>query len=278
MRKISKLMQLFSAGLIISFSSCKKEDIKPDAISENPSASHQPPGSLPSTDPATPSGGTSKVSFMSVTGVPVYKENGGNNAIFYQTGMTIDADGAYKCYHADDNLALSPLAMGGYPGNWWGVVTDANGNPVVQGPNDPAPGYYVSQTSLEDQSMDRTNPNRYVDAVTIPYMVLPPQLMNACGAKLGDIAAIYNKNNNKVTYAIFADVGLETHIGEASIAAAHNLGLELVNKEGGAASGITYLVFPGSGNGTKKTPGEINSLGTSLLNTWGGLQKLQSIL
>jgi hypothetical protein len=92
------------------------------------------------------------------------------------------------------------------------------------------------------------------------------------------MAAVYNKNNNKLTFAIFADIGMETHIGEASIAAAHNLGLELVNKEGGANNGITYLVFPGSGNGSKRTVTEINSLGASLLQTWGGLQKLQSVL
>src|SRR4051812_9828042 len=107
MRKISKPMQLLSAVLMISFSFCKKENIKPDTVSENTPVSQQPSASLPAKDPAAPSNGTSKVSFMSVTGVPVYKENGGNNAIFYQTGMTIDADGAYKCYHADNNLALS---------------------------------------------------------------------------------------------------------------------------------------------------------------------------
>jgi hypothetical protein len=295
MRKISKMMQLLTVGLIMSYSSCKKENVKPQqAISgttnskdSSPSdrlGTKKPGTTLPTTtpapDPVTPSGSStnSKVSFMSVTDVPVYKENEGNNAIFYQTGMTIDADGAYKCYHEDNSLALSNLNMAGYPGNWWGLVTDDNGNPVVQGQNDPAPGYYVSQTSLEDQSIVRTNPLRYVDAIAIPYMVLPPQLMQASGAKLGDLAAIYNKNNGKLTYAIFADIGPETHIGEASIAAAHNLGLELVNKEGGADNGIIYLVFPGSGNGSKKTVSEINALGASLLNTWGGLQKLKSVL
>jgi hypothetical protein len=251
--------------------------VKPNIVTSPQATTSVPPVMTPPpvvTPPATPV--VSKSNLISVTGVPVYKENGGNNAFFYQTGMTIDADGAYKCYHANSSMALSNLEMAGYPGNWWALVTDSNGEPIVQGANDPAPGYYIAQTSLENQNLPRTDPHRYVDALTIPYVVLPPQLQNAGNARLGDFAAIYNKNNNKITYAIFADQGPETHIGEASVAAAHNVGLELVNKEGGANNGIIYIVFPGSGNGSVRTVSEINSQGAALLNSWGGLEKLKA--
>jgi hypothetical protein len=33
------------------------------------------------------------------------------------------------------------------PGNWWALVT-RNGRPIVQGADDPAPGFYVSTTTL----------------------------------------------------------------------------------------------------------------------------------
>lgn len=38
-------------------------------------------------------------------------------------------------------------ANAGRPDNWWGIVT-RHGEPVIQGANDPAPGCYVSTTSL----------------------------------------------------------------------------------------------------------------------------------
>ena len=131
-------------------------------------------------------------------------------------------------------------------------------------------------TSLEDRNLEATNPYRYVDALTIPYVVLPPSLAQAGGAKLGDFGAIYNQNNGMLTYVIFADSGPEEHLGECSVNAAHNVGLELVNKMGGASSGITYIVFPGSGNGQKRTAAEISDNGAKLLNAWGGIGKLKT--
>jgi hypothetical protein len=302
MKQLHPLLLIF-LGSIVSFSGCRKKEVIPQTLQQNnPGKSSSPMPSdpkkgntvpLPSTNPPTTSTPPpvtlppiiitplpvfSKSSFITISGVPVYKEKGGGNAFFYQTGMTIDADGAFQCYHANSSLALSPLEMAGYPGNWWGLVTDSAGNPCIQGKNDPAPGYYISQTSLEDQSMIRTDPHRYVDALAIPYLVLPPQLKKTGGANLGDFGAMYNKNNDKISFAIFADEGPESHIGEASIAAAHNLGYELINKMGGAENGIIYVVFPGSGNRKKRTVSEINANGASLLEAWGGLQKLKEMM
>jgi hypothetical protein len=94
--------------------------------------------------------------------------------------MMIDADGAYRAYHPA-NKGLDFLANGGKPGNWWALVTEngkPSGTPVVQGPADPAPGFYISTTSLEDPAFGRKDPRRYVDSESIPYIVLP-------GGKLG---------------------------------------------------------------------------------------------
>ncbi|MFL5728984.1 MAG: glycoside hydrolase family 75 protein [Cytophagaceae bacterium] len=307
MRKIRGFVKMLPLAAVISISACKKDNITPTpAAASNssstvstapansnysnpvvpaPSApadqSNTGNASVPNTAPSG-SAGTStatpaaKTSFMSVTGVPVYK-TAGSNAFFYQTEMTIDADGAYKAYNENSDVALCPLSMGGVPGNWWALVTDANGDPVKQGPNDPAPGYYICMTSLEDPSIPATDPHRYVDALTTPYVVLPPQLKQAGGANLGDFGAIYNSHNGKLTYVIFADEGPSTHIGEASVNAAHNVGLELVNKAGGSDNGITYIVFPGSGNGSKRSVEEINAQGSALLSQWGGAEKLKNI-
>src|SRR4051794_11780091 len=58
----------------------------------------------------------------------------------------IDADGAYRAYHRESGRGLDLLAYAGHPGNWWGIVTHnlrPDGQPIVQGPTDPAPGYYI---------------------------------------------------------------------------------------------------------------------------------------
>src|SRR5437879_8905391 len=99
-----------------------------------------------------------------------------SSAFFYESGLMIDADGAYHAYHPDNKSGLVYLGNAGKPGNWWALVTDnekPSGNPVVQSSSDPAPGFYISTTSLEDSSVDREDPRRYVRAESVNFFVLP---------------------------------------------------------------------------------------------------------
>ena len=91
-------------------------------------------------------------------------------------------------------------------------------------PDDPAPGFYVSSTSLQDKTKDRTDPLRYVDATQIPYIVLPSAVRTNLGAQLGDFAVVINSQSGQLAEAIFADIGPWGKIGEGSIALANNLG------------------------------------------------------
>ena len=87
------------------------------------------------------------------------------SAYFFEAGMAINADGAYRAYHPTPGKGLDYLANAGEPGNWWALVTDTgkpSGRPVVQGAADPAPGYYVSTTSLADPARKKADPTRYV--------------------------------------------------------------------------------------------------------------------
>lgn len=90
----------------------------------------------------------------------------------------MDADGAFRAYHPDNRLGLDAIQHAGYPGNWWALATDngkPSGHPVVQGKTDPAPGYYVSMTALfHPGNPNEHDPRRFVDAASIPYVVLPP--------------------------------------------------------------------------------------------------------
>ena len=203
--------------------------------------------------------------------VPVW-QFADSRAFFFVSGMTIDADGAPNAYHRDDT-GLDELANAGAPARWNGIITDPDGNPLVQQEGDPFPGYYISCTSLSDETRKFTDPTRYVDASKIPYVVLPEDVADRGGVRLGDFAVVKNLRNGKSSFAIYADIGT---LGEGSVALADALGISSNAREGGASDGILYLLFPGSGNLRPRTIGEIQSEGEKLLADWGGMKKLAS--
>ncbi len=207
---------------------------------------------------------------VAIADVSVMKEPG-SGVFFYESGMMIDADGAPNAYHPHGQ-GLCYLANAGKPGNWWGIATDAGGEPFIQGPDDPFPGYYVSTTSLQDETLDVDDPRRYVDATAIPYVVLPGRM--DAGANLGDFGLAYNARNGKLEYAIYADVGPRKKIGEGSVALARALNVPFSSKRGGVDDGIVYVIFPGSGNGLPRTVAEIRAEGERLFEEWGGMEKL----
>jgi hypothetical protein len=200
--------------------------------------------------------------------VPIWQSPDGS-AVFFQSGMTIDADGAPNAYNPQ-NTGLDDLANAGQPGHWDGVVQDENGDPFVQGPDDPFPGYYVSCTSLCDRNKRSVDPRRYVDASRIPYVVLPGGLARQAGAHLGDFALVMNLRNGRSSYAIFADVGT---LGEGSIALADNLGIHSDARIGGTRGGVLYVIFPGSGDGAPHSVDEINTLAPERAEQWGGIEQ-----
>ena len=205
----------------------------------------------------------------------------GVQAFVYQSGMAVDADGAFRAYHPGNRLGLDSIEHAGYPGNWWALATDTgheNGRPVIQGKDDPAPGYYVSMTSLYDASIeDERNPKRFVDAASVPYVVLPPEGLKH--ARLGDFATIVNFENGKVTGAIVADESApELPMGEGSIALAKFLGIDPDPRSGGTDRGVAYVIYPGSGNGRPRTLEEIAKTSQLYLMKWGSLTRLQSCL
>jgi hypothetical protein len=202
---------------------------------------------------------------------PIWQVSG-SQAFFFLAGMTIDADGAPNAYHPD-NIGLDDLINAGTPEHWDGIMTDGQGQPIVQGPNDPYPGYYVSCTSLSDRTKAASDPTRYVDATKIPYVVLPRWVADQGGARLGDFVYVVNLANGKSSYAIFADIGT---LGEGSVALANNLGIWSDAREGGRRGGVLYLVFPGSGNRQPRTVEEIQSETEKLVQEWGGMGKLTS--
>lgn len=200
---------------------------------------------------------------------------------FYQSGLAIDADGAARAYHPNNRLGLDALAHAGHRGNWWALVTDnekTSGTPVVQGAADPAPGFYVSTTALYDRAnANPRDPHRYVDAASIPYVVLHPKALRY--ARLGDFATVVNLQNRKVSAAIVADESAPNlPVGEGSIALAEALGIDSSPRHGGQDGDVVFVIYPRSGNGRPRKIEEILATSNQLFEAWGGLDRLKACL
>lgn len=166
---------------------------------------------------------------------------------------------------------------------WWGIVVDKNNVPIKQSDDDPFPGYYVSTTALFDPSIDTSKPSRYVDSTQIPYVVLPPKILNnsELGVALGDLATVYDPKTEKYCHAIVADIGVSYELGEGSVALIEALGHNpYYNNRAnrGINYDVTFLIFPKSGIGIPMTIDEINQKTKILFDNWGGLSKLKACI
>jgi len=173
--------------------------------------------------------------------------------------MTIDADGANGQtggvpVYATKNFTPAPLdflANAGGPGNWFGVVTDTgekDGTPVKQKASGPAPGAFVSATSYRWPELARIDPLAYVDAASVPYIVLPSHWRRlAVGVVLGCKATVKDIKTGKVLNAAgVLDFGPRAKVGEASIACAQFFDVPASPKNGGTSEKrFIYTFFPG---------------------------------
>lgn len=127
--------------------------------------------------------------------------------------MDVDVDGAPNAYGPPGSKALDSLKHAHYRG--WkdgeivGYLTEGEhpSVPVRQGPHDPFPGLYISQTAFTDaRRHDERDLSRYVDATRINYVVLGDQARRR-GARLGDFVAVYSRATRRSAFAIIGDDG-----------------------------------------------------------------------
>jgi hypothetical protein len=171
--------------------------------------------------------------------------------------LNCDGDGAngqtggIACYvPAGSGLqSLDLLANAGHPGNWWGLACDAGGNPFIQGPNDPAPGAYISTTSYEIRFLPdgvtprpANDPNRYLDAASVPFIVVPgafaravPGIVKGCKCEV--------EYKGQVELAMVGDTGPD--FGEFSLALCKQFDPAASCHGTAISSGVTVRVWPG---------------------------------
>lgn len=200
-------------------------------------------------------------------GNSVVLRNVASGAYVFATLQTkVDADGAPNAYHPDDVglhcikdsgfKGLDCPANAGYPGSdWWPSVLVADPKnpqmPYVQPPSSEFAGFFVSQTALQDKAKRATDPSKYVDSRTVPYLVFPGSFYKLKGTgDMGDIGYAVNIQNGQGSAFIVAETGpAAAKLGEISIALAAALGGTNPNPRTGSGTPvgkILFFVFPRS--------------------------------
>ena len=181
-------------------------------------------------------------------------EEFGRPAVEVLVKMNVDVDGAPNAYGPPGKKALdvekharSPKEAE-HPGEIVGYMTDyVGGPPTVQGPRDPAPGYYVSQTDFVDERVTRKeDPRRYVDAARINYVV-QGKVAKQNGVQLGDFVTVYSCRTGRTAFAIVGDSGNESG-AEGSLALVQNLGYPIKDGKEDSVDDKEIVIhyFPGS--------------------------------
>jgi hypothetical protein len=125
--------------------------------------------------------------------------------------MDVDVDGAPNAYGPPGKPTLDVLndahSLERADREIVGYLLDDKQRPILQGPKDPFPGYYVSQTAFTDVANENErDPRSYVDAREINYVVRGDYARRR-GVKLGDFVAVYSKRTHKSVFGIVGDSG-----------------------------------------------------------------------
>lgn len=196
-----------------------------------------------------------------IQGASISEETGG--LVHFMADADIDADGANGQHgekaaymvgdHGSELLVNGGMKMEGgkVVGNssWYrDIVILENGQPK-EFPG----GIIASKTSYRFHGAYPDSPSAYVDAETVPYIVVPPAIISGvAGAVLGCRARVTYKG--KSVDALVADVGPRTKVGELSIAAARAVGIPSSPRNGGISEfHVLYELWPG-------IPAEVNGV------------------
>ncbi len=128
------------------------------------------------------------------------------------------------------------------------LVTGPHGEhffPVIQGPDGPAPGFFVSSTALaRDAALPETDQRRFFDASAIPYQAFNGWMWTAGGAHVnkGDLGLVIDPVTAVTSGFVLADAGAGNKAGEVSTFLLNLLG-------GNNERDFVFLLFPGSAHG-----------------------------
>jgi len=154
---------------------------------------------------------------FALIGPVVSRAQNGNEHPFFEIlthRMDVDVDGAPNAYGPPGTQTLDILLDAHYrnraKGKIVGYLIDEHGRPILQGPKDPFPGYYISQTAFTDiENQNERDPRRYVDARNISYVVRG-NAARRHGVRVGDFVSVYSRRTRRSVFAIVGDTGNPT--------------------------------------------------------------------
>jgi hypothetical protein len=174
-----------------------------------------------------------------------------DGVVALENGTRITPDSHPKDWQQKCNLAWQKAKESGDYSQLaiFGFETDAQHIPRIQRAGDPLPGEgYVSATSVTIPGTPEGTQRRYVDALRIPYIVLPPVFNAKYKVKAGAMAIVYRIKTEKYAFGVFADSG---GLGEASIKLHQDLGGKPIIKLKGIDRAksriddpVLFIVFP----------------------------------
>ncbi|MBS7456928.1 glycoside hydrolase family 75 protein [Coralloluteibacterium stylophorae] len=232
-----------------------------------------------------------------------------SGALLFVSIMHVNPDGAPDAYHPDDigtvhlcnGMSVGGTCAGG--ASWkaqcmadyraaraagftpstpicFFAMARRDGVPVVQGEDDPRPGYFVSTTALAQPGADRMRPSGYVDSNTVPFAVIPSTWPRAprFGVGLGDFGYAFRAGSDHASPLVVADLGPARKLGEGSIALLQALGhdpfvMRYGTRRAASAIGrreVLYVLFPGSADGAAVSPMHVAARADALLAAHGG--------
>jgi hypothetical protein len=165
--------------------------------------------------------------------------------------MDVDVDGAPNAYGPPGKPTLDVLMNAHYLERSdqaiVGYLVDERRKPILQGPKDPFPGYYISQTAFADAANhNERDPRSYVDARNINYVVRGDEARRR-GVKVGDFVAVYSERSQRAVFAIVGDTGNPTG-DEGSLHLLQELGYPFHDGRSGSVTRPEIIVrfFPKS--------------------------------
>ena len=185
---------------------------------------------------------------------PITEDDDGR--VHFMADADIDADGANGqngaslAYKVDDS-GTELLANGGMKivhGKVICAVPGARDIVILDSDNEPKVfpgGVIASMTWYRHPGKPASDPAAYVDAETVPYIVVPPVIVTQTAGVVRGCKARVTFRGKSVD-CVVADRGPKNKIGELSIAAARVVGLPSSPRHGGTEKPeVLYELFPG---------------------------------
>lgn len=181
-----------------------------------------------------------------------------NDRVWFLADGDIDADGANgqnggPAAYRNDDKGTEALANGGMKIHKGKVVCAqpwARDIVILDRDNEPrvfADGIIASLSWYRHPGKHADDPAAYVDAETVPYIVVPPLIIQrSTGIVRGCRAKVTHTVSGRSVDCVVADKGPRNKIGELSIAAARAVGIPSSPRRGGVdAPVLLYELWPG---------------------------------